>query len=196
VTDDRTWRELTTAERLEVLRAGFVGEESAEDREQIMGRVAGYFLGRRDLGPNDAMNALLREAWRQKHGNTEEWDANARAAGMTVPVDARADLLARKSEMTPEEFAAAEAKLYAPEPVRVGHVEWSAGVVLEQGGGAIAYVRVVWPSDGGVPDVFVDGRKTNAKHRRRWLRRLEQAGVTRESVIAAETSGRTSVAEA
>lgn len=200
MTDHRTWGDLTTAERLELIRSGYfsTGKFTAEQEDAIMGRVAGYFLGRRDLDFYEATNALTRESWREEHdGDVSEWDAAARAAGQPVPTDPRAELLARKGEMTEDEFAAAEAKLFAPEPVRIGEVSWAGELMVgESPATASPYkVRVVWPTDKRTPDVFVDGVKARPKHRRRWLRLLAFEGVTRDTVIAAETSGRSGVLE-
>lgn len=35
--------------------------------------------------PQDAMNVLLREAWRANHGDTAEWDRVAAAGGVVLP---------------------------------------------------------------------------------------------------------------
>lgn len=205
--DDRPWKDLTTAERLGLLKAVMEGHEPQEKIDRVMGRVASYFLGGAQWDFYDATNILMRELWRDEHdGDASAWDASCRASGNRVPTDPRADLaadraalMAEKGKLKPHEFAGRlaelderEAKLYAPTPMVVGKVIWSAALDV---GNGLRPTRVVWTSGNGTPDVFVDDAKVNAKHRRRILRALAEVGVTRASVVAAEASGRASVAE-
>jgi hypothetical protein len=71
-------------------------------------------------------------------------------------------------------------------PVAVGLARWGGRVTRP--GDRERDVVVEWPPE-GVPRVLVDGRKVNAKQRRRWLDLLAQKGVTRERVAAAIERG-------
>lgn len=69
------------------------------------------------------------------------------------------------------------------EPTVIGLVRWAGRVTRP--GDVERHVAVEWPRRNGTPRVLVDGRKVNAKQRRRWLAMLAEQGVTRERVRAA-----------
>lgn len=74
-----TWADLSKRERLSLL-----GESlKPHERAAVMGRVEKHFRGGRAWRLDDplyAMNVVLREAWREEHGSTEEWDRAAAAS--------------------------------------------------------------------------------------------------------------------
>jgi hypothetical protein len=83
-----TWADLSKRERL-----AFLGESlKPHERGAIMARVEKHFRGQRGARLNDpmyALNVVLREAWREEHGSTEEWD-RAAAASLAAGNDIRA----------------------------------------------------------------------------------------------------------
>lgn len=74
------WCDMSKREKLALLAENL----NPQERAQIMARVEKHFRGRSMDDPNDALNVVLRESWRAQHGNTEEWDRAALAAGVIV----------------------------------------------------------------------------------------------------------------
>lgn len=75
------WRDLSKKQRLALL-----GESlRPHERGPVMARVAKHYRGRPiPDDPMEAMNVVLREAWRFEHGEVESWDQVAAAAGVVV----------------------------------------------------------------------------------------------------------------
>lgn len=191
------WGEMGPGERLKLVMiaagadapGGVEGHRDRESLARIELRVREHF------GPDgpgdffDATNVVLREASREDHGDTAAWDRSLAATGKTLPPSAIDALMARKSEMTQDEFMAAHLKLLAPQQSRAGLIRWSAQVESPTTGGLFVPVSVEWPGPGKVATVTVAGRKVNGKHRRRWLALLSTAGVTFERVRDAHERG-------
>lgn len=83
-----TWADLPKKQRLALLAESL----NPRERAAVMARVEKHFRGRRAWrldNPSYAMNVVLREAWREEHGNTEEWDrapaATAASGSQAVP---------------------------------------------------------------------------------------------------------------
>lgn len=193
-----TWGEMSGGQRLALLFDSMnVGNELADEASARV-RLA----VRQHFGPDgpgdffDATNVLLRELWREEHGgDASEWDANAAAAGKSLPPSAMDELVARKATMTAEQFEAAYMRLSAPETKVIGAAVWS-GHVKREFDRLYQPVTVKWPRDMGEPEVIVAGRKVNARQRRRWVAMLAQNGVTRERVQDGIRSGAAGVSTA
>lgn len=75
---ERRWADLTRRDRLALLRRGLTDTQpDAGKVDRIMGRVDEHFRGQRLDDPTEAVSVLLRESWREDHGNTDAWDAAA-----------------------------------------------------------------------------------------------------------------------
>lgn len=189
VTGPATWAEMGPSERLEFLAQSILGGSPPEAAARIVQRVREHFGPEGPQDFFDAANVILRESWREDHGEVATWDANLAASGRTLPPNAMEELAARKSTMTEPEVTAELKRLRAPQPKVVGLVRWR-GAVKRPGDRMFVPVMVEWPRDGSVPVVTVSSRKVNARQRRRWLDLLAQKGVTREAVTEAVEQGR------
>lgn len=80
------WCDLSREERIDTLLEGFWEHTQAtgDAKQRVRRRVVKHFRGRRLDDPNDVINVVLREDWRERHGDTAEWDRNARAAGVVI----------------------------------------------------------------------------------------------------------------
>lgn len=73
-TREKTWRQMSKEERLDLVvsSSGRLSTPAAD-------RVREYFRTRSTDIPELVINVVLREQWREEHGNTREWDRMARA---------------------------------------------------------------------------------------------------------------------
>lgn len=74
---EKVWRDMTRREKLAVLSESLDGNER---QAQVMAAVETYFRTHSMKDPLVAINVVSRESWRAEHGDTAEWDRNARAA--------------------------------------------------------------------------------------------------------------------
>lgn len=75
---EKTWRQMSKAERLDLIVS------SQEVSDAVASRVVDYFATRPADPFELVLNVVMREAWREEHGNTREWDQVA-CAGITDP---------------------------------------------------------------------------------------------------------------
>jgi hypothetical protein len=76
----RTWATMTKRERLALL-----GESlKPEQRRPVMAAIEKFLRGKSTEDLHYTTNVMLRECWRHEHGNTEEWDRSAAAAGWVI----------------------------------------------------------------------------------------------------------------
>lgn len=83
---ERTWRQMSKAERLDLV----VSSQDVSDA--VAARVIAYFQTRPADPFELVVNVVMREAWREEHGNTREWD-HAACAGISDPRCVPAEVL-------------------------------------------------------------------------------------------------------
>ena len=75
---ETTWRQMSKAERLDLILS------SQEVSDAVVDRVRTYFATRPADPFELVVNVVMREEWREEHGNTREWDQVA-CAGINDP---------------------------------------------------------------------------------------------------------------
>jgi hypothetical protein len=70
------WSDLSKREKLDLM--------CAMVSPAVKARVKHFFRGRAMTDPQYVMNVVLRESWREQHGDTAEWDRVAAAAGTVI----------------------------------------------------------------------------------------------------------------
>jgi hypothetical protein len=76
MTSKAKWSDLSKRERLDLM--------CETVSPAVKARVEHFFRGRAMTDPQYVMNVVLREAWREQHGDTAEWDRNAAAGGVVI----------------------------------------------------------------------------------------------------------------
>jgi hypothetical protein len=80
--DERTWEEMNKREKLALLlNVESMGATLTDvQRAAIADRVRRWFLTHSMKDPNYCINVVAREAWREHHGDTVDWDKAAAAS--------------------------------------------------------------------------------------------------------------------
>ena len=80
MTRERTWFDLSRQEKLTLLGEALTPAE----RGPVVARVEKFFRGRSMDDLLYATNVVMREAWREEHGDTAEWDRRAADVGVVI----------------------------------------------------------------------------------------------------------------